>query len=314
MMGQSEQKPHGGRLQRVIKGKIERPVRVVLMGTDGLGKSTWASKAPAPAFIGAEDGTAQLDVERMPDVHTWRDILDTVDELALGEHSYRTVVIDTADWAEPLCWAHVAQAAKKPDIEALPYGKGYVAALDQWRVLISKLERCRARGMNIIILAHVWVKTFKPPQAEISDFDRYEMKLHPKASGLLREWADCVLFGEYETFSNEVNGRMKGVSENARVVRTQRTAAYDAKNRYDLPATLPLEWADFEAAVKAHRPADPAVLRANIDKMLATEHGSAFAERVLAALDKAGDNAAELAKIANHLTAQINLKAREQGR
>jgi len=97
--------------------------------------------------------------------------------------------------------------------------------------------------MHVVLLAHGWIKGFKNPDGE--DYDRYELKLHPKAGGLLKEWCDAVLFANYETLTHETNGRNKGVSTGARVLHTQRRAAWDAKNRYDLPHTIPLSWEAF---------------------------------------------------------------------
>jgi len=293
------------RLAAVVRGRIEKPIRVVLYATDGLGKSTFASRAPSPIFIGAEDGTAQLDVARMPNVSTWRDIIESVDELTSTENEFKTIVLDTADWAEPMCWAAVCKAGGKTDIEAFGFGKGYTAALEQWRLLLSRFEHARnERSMNIIVLAHSWVKTFKNPE-ETGDYDRYEMSLNAKAAGLLKQWADCVLFGNYETFTHEANGRTKGISTGARVIHTQRRAAFDAKNRYDLPETLPLDWDAFAEAVAAHRPGDPAIIKQRIDLMLATAD-DALKAKVAAALKTAGDDAAELARIANKLSASVN--------
>jgi hypothetical protein len=297
------QAPPRGRLAGVVKGKLAKPVRVVLYSTDGLGKSTWASDAPSPIFIGAEDGTANLDVARMPGVESWRDIIECATELLDGEHSYRTIVLDTADWAEPMLWAHVCKAGGKKSIEDFGYGKGYVAALDEWRRLLGLLDQLRdRRGMNVIILAHSWIKPFKNPDGE--DFDRYEMKLHAKAAGLLREWADCVLFGNYETFALEKNGRVRGVSSGARVVHTTRTAAYDAKNRHGLPETMPLSWEAFAAALSGET---PEVWRTRIDTLLQSAD-EALTARVTAAVTNAGQDTALLAKIHNKLALAIGSK------
>lgn len=238
----------GKRLGAVTKGRVAKPVRVVMFAIDKIGKSTWAANAPKPVFLGAEDGTAHLDVSRMPPISSWADLVDSTTDLLLEEHDFRTVVLDTADWAEPLCWAHVAKAHGKKSIEDLPYGKGYTYALDEWRRFLRQLDRLRdERGMNVIILAHSWIRTFKNPEGE--DYDRFEMKLHAKAAGVLREWADAVLFANYETLTREENGRTKGVSTGARVIHTQRTAAWDAGNRFDLPEKLPLDWPTFAKAI-----------------------------------------------------------------
>lgn len=305
-------------LAAVTRGRIERPMRVLLFGTEGLGKSTFAANAPSPIFLASEDGTSQLDVARFPEPKSWRDTMDAIHALTVDEHDYKTLVIDTLDWLEPLCWAAVCEkpdekGKRRDNIEAFGFGKGYVAALDEWRLLLARIERMRlARNMHVVLLAHSQVKLFKNPEDE--DYDRYEMKLNAKAGGLLKEWCDVVLFGAYQTFANtdKATKRTRGVSNGARVVHTQRTAAWDAKNRYDLPPTLPLDWQAFSDAVAAHKPADPSKLRERITKLLEGADADLRA-RVEAATTKAWDDAAKLARIADKLTADIGIASQENG-
>lgn len=279
----------------------------MLYATDGLGKSTFASCAPSPIFVGAEDGTAELDVVRMPDIFSWRDIIDSVIELQTADHSYKSFVLDTADWAEPMNWLHVCAANKWTDLDEPGYGRGPAAALAEWRILLAELDRLRERrGMHILVLAHSWIKTFKNPESA-GDFDRYELALNPKAAGLLKQWADCVLFGAYETLTHtDKNKRTRGVSTGARVLHTQRTAAWDAKNRYDLPPTLPLDWEAFAEAVAAHRPASPEQLKARIAKLLESADDTLRA-RAVETVERAGDDAAQLARIADRLQAAVSI-------
>jgi hypothetical protein len=295
----------------VVQGRVQKPIRALVWGVEGIGKSTFGSNAPSPIFLGAEDGTTELDVARFPEPSTWQDVFDAVTELTTAEHSYRTLVLDTLDWLEPLCWEHVcakpdARGKRITSIEDFGYGKGYAAALDEWRRLLSAIERLRnTRNMHVVLLAHGWIKPFKNPDGP--DYDRHELKLHPKAGGLLKEWCDAVLFANYETLTHEANGRTKGVSTGARVLHSQRRAAFDAKNRYDLPETLPLDWEAFAEAVAAHRPADPARLKARIATLL--EHADVeTSTKVTAALAKVGDDAAQLARIADKLAAAVNIK------
>jgi len=53
-------------LGAVVKGKQSKAWRILLYGTEGVGKSTFASQCPSPIFLGAEDGTAHLDVDGFP--------------------------------------------------------------------------------------------------------------------------------------------------------------------------------------------------------------------------------------------------------
>lgn len=304
-------------LANVVRGRLSKPIRICVYGVDGIGKSTFAAGAPAPVFIGAEDGTSTIDVARFPEPKTWRELLAALDELEYGEHSYQTVVLDTLDWIEPLCWVQVVGVGKHTrngalieSIEDFDYGKGFSAALDEWRVALSRLDRLReVKGMHVVLLAHSWIKTFKNPDGE--DFDRHEMKLHKSAASLVREWCDVVLFATHEqyTHKNDKRARAKGISTGARVLHTQRTAAFDAKNRHNLPDTLPLEYEAFDEAVIAGMPAPPEVLRARIAELLKTAD-DALRARVQAALDKSPD-AATLARIANRLSAEITIKQPE---
>jgi hypothetical protein len=296
-------------LSNVVKGRIKKPIRALIYGVEGVGKSSFAGAAPAPIFLGVEDGTAQLDVVRFPEPQSWTDAMEAIAELTVGEHAYETLVIDTLDWLEPLCWAHVCHGKKDKagkaitSIEDFGYGKGYTAALDTWRQLTAALQALVARRrMNVVLIAHSWIKSFKNPAGD--DFDRYELKLHPKAGGLMREWCDAVLFAQHETLTYEQDGRVRGISSGARVIYTERCAAWDGKNRYDLPNRLPLDWAAFAEAVEAHRPGDPVALRARIEAILGDGAVAALtAERVRAAVAAAGDDAAELARIVNKLSA-----------
>lgn len=240
-------------LASVQRGKIKQPMRLVMYGPPGIGKSTFASQAPNPIFIGAEKGTAMLDVARFPQPERWEDVHEALRTLWNEKHDFKTLVVDTLDWLEPLNHAQVvAEDGKVKSIDEIGYGRGFNVALDKWRVFLSRLEKlCDARGLNIILLAHCHVKTFKAP--DVDHYDRYELKLHAKANGLIQEWADEVLFANYETLTREDDRTktVRGVSDGTRLLHTVRHACWDAKNRHSLPAVLPLSWDEYAGAVRA---------------------------------------------------------------
>jgi hypothetical protein len=293
------------------KGRIAKPPRVVLYGVEKIGKSSFAAGAPSPRFICSEDGTSELDVERFREPRYWEEVRYCIDTLCRDPHDYKTVILDTLDWLEPLCWREVCRAGSVPALEDYGggYGKGYDAARDVWRALLDDLDELRdKRGMAVVLLAHSWIKSFKNPEGD--DYDRYEMKLHQKSSKLIMEWADCVLFATYETFTKKGKSdkKAKGVASGARVIHTQRTAAWDAGNRYDLPETLPLDWDAFAEAMKARAPEEPAKLKDRIGQMLDGVKDKDLHARVTAAVAKVGDDAAQLARIANKLAATVEGK------
>ena len=231
-------------LSQVKRGRITgRPVRVILYGADGVGKSTFASQAPNPIFLCAEDGTAQLDVARLPEPGAWSDVLDSVKALTFEQHDFKTLVIDTLDWLEPLCWREVCRLGGKRNIEDFPYGKGFASAVDIWRDLILQIQAMSAkRGMHLIALAHSHVKKVDDPIA--GPYDRHALKLHERAAALWRESVDAVLFARVQVFTKIVDKRTektRAFGDGSRVVMTSPTAGYDAKSRLPLEAEIPLD-------------------------------------------------------------------------
>ena len=298
-------------LSSLVRGKQTKPLRLLIFGVEGIGKSSFAAGAPNPIFIEVEDGTSQLDIVRFPRPESWTEVLEAIETLTKDVHNHQTLVLDSLDRAEQLLWDHICKRDGEPNIEAYGYGKGYSAALDEWRLFISALERLqRAKPMHVVLIGHSTTKTFKNPEGD--DFDRYELKLHVKASGFLREWCDAVLFANYETFvQKEKNKRVKGVDTGARLIFTQRRAAYDAKNRFALPDFLHLSWAEFESAVKAAQPADPAALASEIERKSKILGGKLEADAI-AAIKRANGDATKLAQLNDWCNAQIGKKGQEQ--
>lgn len=257
-------------LAQVKRGRLTgRPVRVILYGADGVGKSTFASQAPNPVFLCAEDGTAQLDVARLPEPGAWSDVLDSVKALTFEQHDFRTLVIDTLDWLEPLCWAETCKVNRWKNLEAPGFGKGYVAALETWRDLILQIQAMSAkRRMNVIALAHSHVKNTTDPLGQ--SYDRHCLKLHEKTAALWRESVDAVLFARVQTFvtTDEKTKKARAVGDGSRVVLTSPTAGYDAKTRLPLPAEIPLEWAVIQEAADGVTQRDPAKMIVEIREML----------------------------------------------
>jgi hypothetical protein len=230
------------KLSDVRPSRRDAADRIVIYGTEGVGKSTFAASAPAPVFVAAEDGIRHLDVPAFPEPRTFDDVLAAVAALN-GEHQYKTLVIDSLDWVEPMIHAALCKARGWQDIEAPGYGKGYVAAAEEWRRLLIALDLVRARGVGIVLIAHAQIKPFNNPAGP--DYSRFELKLAKQAAALVREWSDALLFAAHD---DRVTKDGKGYSAGQRVIHTVHSAAYDAKCRAQVPPVLPLEWSAYAAA------------------------------------------------------------------
>lgn len=298
-------------LTNVQRGKLDKPVRVVMYGTEGIGKSTFASESPDPIFLCAEDGTKELDVARFPEPGSWDEVLEAVETLRTSKHSFKTFVLDTLDWGEPLCWGKVCADGKKDDIESFDFGKGYTAAVDVWRSFLARLDMLsNARQMNIVLLAHAHVRKFQNPEG--NDFDRYELKLHAKSAGIIKEWCDALLFARLEVFTHEVKKKTKGVDSGARIVHTTKTAAFDAKNRYSLPSQLPLNWNEFYESAKGGAPATPEKLQAEIAELLEMLDPKTR-EKGAALVVKAGTDSKRLAELVGWLRGKLQVSDSNNG-
>lgn len=294
----------------VTRGKVTRPWRGLLFGVEGVGKSTFAAATPNPVFIGAEDGTDHLDIARFDAPENWEDIKEQTIEVASGRTEFKTMVLDTADWAEAMLWKYICARDKEKNIESYGYGKGYTAAVDEWRVWLGLAEKARSNGINVLLLAHSQVKSFKNPEGE--DFDRYELSMHVKSAGLLKQWCDFVFFANHETFTkkDEKTKRVKGISTGARMIFTTKTAAYDAKNRSNLPEVMPLSWPDVEAAM-----ASAVVNKQSLLEEITRKGGElGRAAEVAAAVVRAADDSTKLAQLNTWLNTQLAIAAQAAGK
>ena len=239
------------RLAGVTTGKTSKPPRLLIYGTEGIGKSTLASLAPNPIFVPTEDGLDEIDCAKFPLCENYAQFAGALESVIVEEHDYGTVVVDSADWLERLIFDCVCTDSNVKNIElaAGGYGKGYGAALNYWRDVLAMLDACRAKGMIVIVLAHAQVEKFDDPESQ--SYDRYSPRLHKKTSGpLLVEWADAVLFAaRRHRIAVDDNGPKKrtratpiGADGGDRVLRCVGGPTCVAKNRYGLPEEIPLTW------------------------------------------------------------------------
>ena len=228
---------------QITKGVIQAPIKTVIYGPEGIGKSTLASKFPDPVFIDTEGSTKRMDVSRLPTPETWTDILDEVKYVYQHPECCRTLVVDTADWAEMLCAEKIFNGQ---GIESPGYGKGYQMLADAFRELLQELEKVISSGIHVVITAHAMMRKFEQPD-EMGAYDRWEMKLQKKTAPIVKEWADMVLFCTYKTIVVNVDGQGATKGKNKamggeRVIYTQHHICWDAKNRFGLAEKLPMEY------------------------------------------------------------------------
>ena len=237
----------------ITKGREQQPPRIMIYGSEGVGKSTFASLAPNPVFVQTEDGLSEIDTSKFPLARTFDDVVMQLQAVRDEQHEYGTLVIDSVDWLERLVWDRVCADYGVKSVEKADggYGKGYVHALTYWRQIVSILNDIRSkRGMAVILIAHAAVERFEDP--EHAAYDRYTPRIHKKACSLICEWVDAVLFASRRLRVDSTTGKAApvGADGGERILRTNGSPACIAKNRFGLPTELPLSWAAFVEALK----------------------------------------------------------------
>lgn len=180
---------------KITKGKQTRPQRVVLYGVESVGKSTFAAQFPKPLFLDIEGGTAHLNVDRC-EIGNWKELLEALAESKTTD--YKTIVIDSADWAERLCIEDLLASTKKTSIEDFGFGKGWVMVAERMSRMLSQIDSVIDAGKNVVLIAHSKITRFEAPDA-IAAYDRYELKLSKQSAPLLKEFADELWFLRFKT-------------------------------------------------------------------------------------------------------------------
>ncbi len=157
---------------------------------------------------------------------------------------------------EPLVWRHVCEVNNWASIEEPGYGRGWIEALTYWSDYVDAINYLRSeKKMTIIQTAHAIAKKYNDPTTE--PYDRYQIKLQDKAAGKMLEHSDIVLFANYRVTTikdgkDKKNVRAVGAGE--RIMFTEERPAFVAKNRYSLPAEMPLDWNELAKHIPYFKP------------------------------------------------------------
>ena len=239
---------------KITSGKVMRAQKVVIYGSEGIGKSTLASCFPNPLFIDTEGGTAQLDVRRIEKPGSFDGLVSIVNEVAADPDICKTLILDTADWAEQMCIVGVCAKYKKSGIEDFGYGKGYTYLAEEYSRLLNAFDAVIAAGIHVVITAHAKMRKFEQPD-EMGAYDRWEMKLSKQVAPLLKEWCDLLLFCNYKTIVVATKNDTKKAQGGKRVIHTTHHPCWDAKNRHGLPDEIDLDYGSIAHLYDADAPA-----------------------------------------------------------
>lgn len=239
--------------------------KILIYGKSGIGKTTLASMAPKPVFIGVDDGGRRIrnpltgePVDSINGIENFQDIRDALRQKGLFE-DYSSVVIDTVTKVEELVTHHILETVTK-DGKRMPTFRhfgwdGERHMLDQYRLLLTDLDPHIRAGRNVILLAQLSQITVA--NAEGADYLEDGPKLQHRKDCSVRtelvEWADHVLrvgYLEFVVDKESAKSRVGKVRTNdaTRAVFTggaqhfiakSRPVMYNRETPYRIPAVIP---------------------------------------------------------------------------
>ena len=252
-------------LSSITSGKRLRAPRIIMLGVEKIGKSTFADSAPSPCClpVKGEEGLDDIDAFKTPVCNSINDVFGWLYSLGRDTHSYETAVIDSSSTLEPLVWKHTCEKHGNVDsIEKVMggYGKGYTEATEVWRQLTEILDALRAeRNMASVIVGHVKIKRFDDPIG--GSYDTFQWDIHEKAASLLYRWADAILFANTKIVVltedvgfNKEKKRGVGAFQDRHFLYTQKRPSHPGGGRGAfgrVPYEMDLNWDTWMAAVGA---------------------------------------------------------------
>lgn len=247
--------------------------RLVIYADTKAGKTTTASQAPSPLFVGTDDGFRRLPVQGLDAPKTWPEFLAQVEEVVAEgpEAGFQTLVIDTLNGIADLCAQYICDqhfgglwADSKKGFLAWGGHQGWTAVSEEMKKVFPLLDRLVDQGWWIVVLSHQKVEKVADPIE--GDFDRYSPAVHRAVWARFAAWADAILRISFDAGIDPETGNV--ICDGTRILKCAATSAEVAGTRagYELPETMPLAWANIEERL------------GGVDSTLASKVGEALQE------------------------------------
>lgn len=212
----------------------------VIYGPAGIGKTTFAARAPGAMIINLENGLKGVDLKASGAVatgyiDTYQGFLDALEYF--GSSDYKTVVVDSLTRLETLIERHVCQqetARTKKDHNSLAdfgFGRGLQALAAEFGVIIEYIETLKSAGKNVILLAHTKIATIQDPENE--PYDQFDLSLDKRVVERIKGASDYVWYMHQEKSVKTADKAKAGKATmyNRILLQTKQTGGVSAKTR-----------------------------------------------------------------------------------
>lgn len=233
----------------ITGGKKASPLRGIIYGDNGIGKTTFASSGKNPIIMDMEGNCGHIDAPscRIIDFDEFNGFLN---ELLSQDSGCKTLVIDSLDSLQVFLAEKISQ---KYTPQELGFGKSNAIWAREIKEITAKLEKLSSlKGMNILFTAHWKVKAANNPMTE--QYDRYDLRINEEMRTGFCNWVQFILLATKEiVFEDKKDagfGKKKAKNVERRVLHTRGAPTYYGKNVFNLPPTMLMDWEQFATNVK----------------------------------------------------------------
>lgn len=221
--------------------------KIIIYGPSGIGKSTLAASCPGSIFISADDGARRIlhpqtgkPLQQVPGIECWEDIRDALQQDGLFPVG-STIVIDTItkleEWIQDFCVRTIKIKGASVDSFRKFGWDGADLIVEQFRLLMSDLDRHVRNGTNVILLAQQG--QIKRSAADSADYlEDGPFVTHTNRSSAreeLKQWSDHVFRVGYADFDvTKADGERAGKvtqTDTTRVIFASGSLSFTAKAR-----------------------------------------------------------------------------------
>lgn len=233
----------------ILSGKKMSPLKGIVYGDNGVGKTTLLASAKNPIIMDMEGNCSHIDAPNCR-ITTLHDFGGFIDALLAQNHDYKSLIVDSLDSLEVLISTEISDRYTQTELD---FGKGAAIWKTYAKDIIDKLDKLNTRkGMNILFTAHWKAKSANNPMTE--QYDRYDLRINEIMRTNFCNWSQFIVLAIKDVIFEEKKkgdfGKKKAKSLERRVLYTRGDPTYYGKNVFNLPEKMPMDWEQFTNNVK----------------------------------------------------------------